>query len=527
MSNSIGYATFQLVPVAPNISQQITQIITTPLQRAGQLAGQQGGQAIAQGLRSQVSTVEQASRALAGARDREADAAGRVRVAEANLQQLRSQGVTSGARLVRAEEDLERARRGNAAATGQAQRAQRDLAEATRNTAQANQQVASSTSDASSATGWLSERFKGAAGDLKTFAAGAVGVAAAMKIITDAMDFEVINDNLAASLGATPEVAKQYGETTANVYKQAFGDSMESVAEAVGSVSSSFKTLGTDGEQSRQHFVHGFLEQVDGIDFEHKVEMGIRNDRYKAMVPQVVSALKLRGRVHAGFERCARLLGCPQRGRGLAHQVVQDHRGFPALIGDPPRLRVRPSRHRRNDRVPRRVVVMLAQLVEQALHRGAHAGVVANLAGRALRDRAAEVQDVDPVGGAQHHGHVVLDEEHTDSPVIGEAADEVTDFPALLLVQAGGRLVQQQDRRPGGDGARDCHETALAVGKVLGADVEYVGQAEFADCGQHLRPGGVRLRVCARCGCRLWGSGCGHGRRGGGGRKCKPTIPPN
>ena len=53
-----------------------------------------------------------------------------------------------------------------------------------------------------------------------------------------------------------------------------------------------------DGEQSRQHFVHGFLEQVEGIDFEHKVEMGIRNDRYKAMVPQVVSKLRLKGRVH-------------------------------------------------------------------------------------------------------------------------------------------------------------------------------------------------------------------------------------
>jgi 5-methyltetrahydropteroyltriglutamate--homocysteine methyltransferase len=55
----------------------------------------------------------------------------------------------------------------------------------------------------------------------------------------------------------------------------------------------------TDGEQSRQHFVHGFLEFVDGIDFARKVEMGIRKERYKAMVPTVVSALKLRGRVHA------------------------------------------------------------------------------------------------------------------------------------------------------------------------------------------------------------------------------------
>src|SRR6476659_2266828 len=62
----------------------------------------------------------------------------------------------------------------------------------------------------------------------------------------------------------------------------------------------------TDGEQSRQHFVHGFLEQVEGIDFQHKVEMGIRNDRYKAMVPQVVAPLRLKGRVHAFEAQLAR-----------------------------------------------------------------------------------------------------------------------------------------------------------------------------------------------------------------------------
>jgi len=61
-----------------------------------------------------------------------------------------------------------------------------------------------------------------------------------------------------------------------------------------------------DGEQSRQHFVHGFLERVAGIDFEHKVEMGIRRDRYKAMVPQVVGPLRLTGRVHAAEARFLR-----------------------------------------------------------------------------------------------------------------------------------------------------------------------------------------------------------------------------
>ncbi|HYY37343.1 MAG TPA: methionine synthase [Xanthobacteraceae bacterium] len=62
----------------------------------------------------------------------------------------------------------------------------------------------------------------------------------------------------------------------------------------------------TDGEQSRQHFVHGFLELVDGIDFARKVEIGIRADRYKAMVPTVTESLRLKSRVHAREAQLAR-----------------------------------------------------------------------------------------------------------------------------------------------------------------------------------------------------------------------------
>jgi 5-methyltetrahydropteroyltriglutamate--homocysteine methyltransferase len=62
----------------------------------------------------------------------------------------------------------------------------------------------------------------------------------------------------------------------------------------------------TDGEQARQHFVHGFLECVEGIDFARKVEMGIRKDRYKAMVPTVTGPLRLKTRVHSAEARHAR-----------------------------------------------------------------------------------------------------------------------------------------------------------------------------------------------------------------------------
>ena len=62
----------------------------------------------------------------------------------------------------------------------------------------------------------------------------------------------------------------------------------------------------TDGEQTRQHFVHGFLEHVDGIDFGKRVTIGIRADRYKAEVPTVVGPVHRRGPAHADEVRFAR-----------------------------------------------------------------------------------------------------------------------------------------------------------------------------------------------------------------------------
>lgn len=54
----------------------------------------------------------------------------------------------------------------------------------------------------------------------------------------------------------------------------------------------------TDGEQARQHFVHGFLEHIEGVDFTRRVTMGIRNNRYSAEVPTVTAPLRRKHGVH-------------------------------------------------------------------------------------------------------------------------------------------------------------------------------------------------------------------------------------
>ena len=62
----------------------------------------------------------------------------------------------------------------------------------------------------------------------------------------------------------------------------------------------------TDGEQSRQHFVHGFLERIEGVDFGRRVTIGIRADRYKAEVPTVTGPLARKGSIHRDEVRFAR-----------------------------------------------------------------------------------------------------------------------------------------------------------------------------------------------------------------------------
>lgn len=62
----------------------------------------------------------------------------------------------------------------------------------------------------------------------------------------------------------------------------------------------------TNGEQFREHFVHGFLKHVEGIDWNKMTTMGIRDNRYDADVPTVTAPVKRRGRVHSEEVRFTR-----------------------------------------------------------------------------------------------------------------------------------------------------------------------------------------------------------------------------
>jgi 5-methyltetrahydropteroyltriglutamate--homocysteine methyltransferase len=62
----------------------------------------------------------------------------------------------------------------------------------------------------------------------------------------------------------------------------------------------------SDGEQFRLHFVHGFLERIEGIDWAKKTRMGIRDNRYVVEVPTVAGPVRRPGPVHGDEVRFVR-----------------------------------------------------------------------------------------------------------------------------------------------------------------------------------------------------------------------------
>ena len=97
--------------------------------------------------------------------------------------------------------------------------------------------------------------------------------------------------------------------------------------------------------------------------------------------------------------------------------------------------------------------------------------------GRALGDDLAAVHDGDPVAERVRLLQVVRGEEHRHA-LVAQPAHLVPHVRAGLRVQAGGRLVQEDDLRLVDDAERDVHPAALAAGVRLALAVGVLGELE-------------------------------------------------
>lgn len=272
MTEPIGYAALQIIPSLQGVAGQLDSQLSGPLVAAGRSAGRDAGQAVASGLQQAQADVSRASAALAAARDKEADAAGKVRTAEAALEDLRARGITSGARFVRAEEALEAARRRAARTTEATQSATQELTDARARAANATDDAVESEGRFSAALSSLNDRLGTSTKEMLAAGAAAAGIGAAMMAASTAVETEALNDKLAGQLGASPEMAKEFGQIAGNLYSQAYGESLGQVNEALrnvwqqGLIDEDATTAEIEGvTASMLDMVSGFDQDLNGV----------------------------------------------------------------------------------------------------------------------------------------------------------------------------------------------------------------------------------------------------------------------
>lgn len=206
-------------------------------------AGKQAGADFSQAMQKQaVAGVEAASDKLAAARNKEADAAGRLTVAEKRLQELRDSGKAKASQLAAAQEAVAKAQRAVADTMSGTERAARQLADA-------QQRAADSAED----LGKSHSRMSGFAEGTKKVLAGVVASAAAAGTAVAAgfwgnIAAEQGNDRLAAQLGLNPQEAAAAGRVAGALYRDAYGESLGQVNTAVDAVMSSIDGMRTASE---------------------------------------------------------------------------------------------------------------------------------------------------------------------------------------------------------------------------------------------------------------------------------------
>ena len=266
-------------------ARAIQQQVGGAARSAGVSAGREFGDAFssqeisAANVKKFTAQVTTESAKLAKARQKEEDAAGAVRVAEARLAEVRENALPGSSRLIAAQERAETAARrlasAQTASAGPAEalaRAQAQLETATEEAGRAAAPAATeyakgwaglkakmndvirgtvregvdgadeeAEQGGKRAGGAFASAFKGGLATLAT-AAGIGGIGATFM---GALAADADNDKLAASLGLNPEDSAKAGKIAGKLYAGAWGESMSDASAAVGTVMSSIAGMRT------------------------------------------------------------------------------------------------------------------------------------------------------------------------------------------------------------------------------------------------------------------------------------------
>lgn len=172
----IGYATLQVIPSLKGVSEAISKQLGV-LSTDGKRLGKALGDGMAGGVEAAAKKVEQASAKVTAARNKEADAAGRLRTAQAQLQTLTDRGVTDAGRLAAAEERVAKSKRDHESASKTLRRTVDDESAAQGKLTEAKEKAAKASDDAANGGGRFSNMLGGLRDKLGSASAGTDGLA--------------------------------------------------------------------------------------------------------------------------------------------------------------------------------------------------------------------------------------------------------------------------------------------------------------------------------------------------------------
>ncbi|SDZ51156.1 Transglycosylase SLT domain-containing protein [Saccharopolyspora shandongensis] len=203
------------------------------LDKAAGDAGRRAGESMGSGLEVAKARADKLGEALKTARDKEADAAGRVRVAEQRLAEVRANGNAKASQVAAAEERLETAKRGLSTASDRAAATQKKFERAQADSQDATDSVSLSMGRAERSAGGFGSSLGSAARTAGAFAAGVLAIGGAADTAARALEAAQLGDKLAAQIGATPEMSADFGRIAGSLYSQAYGESLGQVNDAI------------------------------------------------------------------------------------------------------------------------------------------------------------------------------------------------------------------------------------------------------------------------------------------------------
>lgn len=223
----------ELAKQAAGAGTRAGQQIGRELERTAGDAGKRAGASLGAGIEAAKENVKRVAAELETARGREADAAGKVRVAEARLNEARASGNAKASQLAAAEEKLATAQRGLTTAQQRTASTTDRFEQAQRNAADATDQVTVSLGKAERKSGGFGSSLLDNVKSAGSFAFSMVAIGNAASVAMDALESARLGDKLAAQLGAPAEMASDLGRVAGNLYANAYGDSLQQVNEAI------------------------------------------------------------------------------------------------------------------------------------------------------------------------------------------------------------------------------------------------------------------------------------------------------